>query len=394
MLQHFAQSLPETRVWDFFLPDIPCIGPCTNFEPHRHWANTKCSYDFASDVTKDANGNMIEKATGDDVTYYTYDVRNRLITVDDGVNYVQYEYDADNVRTAQIVNGNRTEYLVDKNRRYHQVLEERDDTGALLAEYSYGNQRIRMRRDGEDRFYHYDGQGSVTGLSDSTGAMTDTYTYSAFGNLVASTGISFNPYLYTGEAWDKEAGLEYLRARYYNPEIGRFMTMDPHPGSMMEPLSLNKYLYGNANPVMFVDPSGMFGIVSISISINIGSSLGSVALARYGEGIRKDGMTSDNKGYRFCRGSEQECVMPRTLAEIVKGVDEQKPWARKLGKLAACAQTAAAIYVAVSGRNAKFNHLQKSAARLIEKNSIPISRAAAQPGDLITYKKIPVETIS
>jgi large repetitive protein len=285
MLQHFAQSFPETRVWDFFLPGTPCIGPCTNFEPHQHWAKSKCSYDFASDVTKDANGNTIEKDVDGTVTEYTYDDQNRLLSVKPaeasgggGQATVEFTYDADGARVAKTVNGATTEYLLDKNQRYHQVLEERTDSGALIAEYVYGNQRISIKRGGEDRFYHYDGHGSTSELTDAAGLVTDEYSYEAFGNLIASTGIGVNPFLYTGEAWDSETGMEYLRARYYMPGIGRFLNMDMHPGNNQIPLTLNKYLYGNANPVMFVDPSGEFGIVSVSISICIAGALASVAI--------------------------------------------------------------------------------------------------------------------
>ena len=94
-------------------------------------------------------------------------------------------------------------------------------------------------------------------LTDETGTVTDSYTYDAFGKLIASTGTTSNFYLYSGERFDFDLGLYHLRARYYETDRGRFTTMDPHPGKIDEPISLHKYLYANADPVNFLDPSGL-----------------------------------------------------------------------------------------------------------------------------------------
>jgi RHS repeat-associated protein len=105
-------------------------------------------------------------------------------------------------------------------------------------------------------FYQYDGRGTVRMLTNSAGAVTDTYEYDAFGNLIASTGSTPNAYLYRGERYDSDLGLYYLRARWYNPVTGRFMTRDPYQGSIYDPASLHRYNYARANPVNFIDPSG------------------------------------------------------------------------------------------------------------------------------------------
>ena len=84
------------------------------------------------------------------------------------------------------------------------------------------------------------------------------------------------PYLYTGEQMDPDLGMYYLRARYYQPGIGRFWNMDSFEGRQGEPLSLHKYLYCHGNPINGVDPSGHeFSLGGISASSSIGSSLGS-----------------------------------------------------------------------------------------------------------------------
>jgi len=93
-------------------------------------------------------------------------------------------------------------------------------------------------------------------LTNSSGAITDTYEYDAFGNKVNPTGTTPNNYLYRGEQWDPDLGLYYLRARYYNPLTGRFMSRDPLDGNAKDPASLYKYLYASGDPVNLLDPTG------------------------------------------------------------------------------------------------------------------------------------------
>ena len=113
---------------------------------------------------------------------------------------------------------------------------------------------------GKLSFYGYDGHGSVRQLTDSTGAITDTYDYDAFGNLIASTGTSANNYLFAGEQYDSDLGLYYNRTRYLDVRQGRFWGVDTYEGDPQSPLSLHKYLYLSADPANRIDPSGRFGL--------------------------------------------------------------------------------------------------------------------------------------
>jgi RHS repeat-associated protein len=99
-------------------------------------------------------------------------------------------------------------------------------------------------------YFLYDGLGSTTELLDEAGAATDAYTYDVFGAVRASTGSSANDWLFTGEQHDADSGLYYLRARYYDPATGRFLSTDPIGAA--EP-----YAYVSNNPVNYVDPSGL-----------------------------------------------------------------------------------------------------------------------------------------
>jgi RHS repeat-associated protein len=124
-------------------------------------------------------------------------------------------------------------------------------------------------------FYGLDGHGSVRFLTDTTGAITDTYTFDAFGNLIASTGSTPNNYLYAGEQLDPSLGFYYLRARYMNPSSGRFWTLDTYEGSRYDSASLHKYLYASANPNNNTDPSGksVIGVVIAAALILVGGAI-------------------------------------------------------------------------------------------------------------------------
>jgi RHS repeat-associated protein len=105
----------------------------------------------------------------------------------------------------------------------------------------------------------HDGLGSARQLVDSTGGIVTSNAYDPFGVPLTGGGVS-NPYRYTGEAGDAEVELLYLRARYYQPEVGRFVTRDPWTGDVWRPETLNGYVYVGNNPVNYVDPSGRDGV--------------------------------------------------------------------------------------------------------------------------------------
>ena len=158
--------------------------------------------------------------------------------------------------------GVTTRYLVDdlNPTGYAQVVEELVG-GAVQRTYTYGLQRINQSQlvngTWTPSFYGYDGLGSVRALADATGAVTDTYDYDAWGNSVNTTGTTANVYRYRGEQYDADLNLYYLRARYFNPLTGRFLTRDPEEGDLQDPPSLHRYMYAADDPVNQADPTGM-----------------------------------------------------------------------------------------------------------------------------------------
>lgn len=133
-----------------------------------------------------------------------------------------------------------------------------------------------MERGGEIWYYIYDGHGSTRLLTNEAGQITDRYAYDACGNLLQKEGDTENDFLYTGEQYNANTELYYLRARYMDPSTGTFISMDSYQGSIYDPVSLHKYLYANANPVTYTDPSGYFSLVECSIAEGIQSTLNSI----------------------------------------------------------------------------------------------------------------------
>ncbi|MEC4811700.1 MAG: RHS repeat-associated core domain-containing protein [Scytonema sp. PMC 1069.18] len=238
--------------------------------------------------TYDNNGNTLTITNPNSQTVYDWDYENRLIEADitnaNGATETKYRYNTDGVRVSSITNGQETRYLIDALQPYAQVIEEYSPNGTVQAGYVYGLDLISQTRAGVQSNYHVDGLGSTRVLTNASGNVTDTYTYDAYGNLIGSTGNTVNSSLYTGEQYDSNLGEYYLRARYYDPGVGRFTARDPFEGFIIDPLSLAKYPYVHGNPVNMIDPSGLFGLgdaaaIGTILGILIGISL-YVGLAR------------------------------------------------------------------------------------------------------------------
>ncbi|HPT89939.1 MAG TPA: polymorphic toxin-type HINT domain-containing protein [Acetivibrio sp.] len=247
-------------------------------------ANNRLITEGQTVYTYDKNGNTLSRKTntGEEVTY-TYDYNNRLtkvvITGAVDASVVEYAYDVDGIRVQKVVDGtNITNYLVDANRLYAQVLEERDGKGNLIVSYVYGDDLISQKRGDNFSYYHYDGIGSTRVLTDKDGNVTDTYTYDSFGMLISWTGTTENDYLFTGEQYDANVNFYYLRARYMNPALGRFLTMDSWGGIITDPITLHKYLYADCDPVNKIDPSGHFSILGVMTAITITATIASIAI--------------------------------------------------------------------------------------------------------------------
>ena len=234
-------------------PLIPII-PSQNVT-YTHDAENRMTDAGGVTNTFDTNGNMT--ARGSDV--FTYDYNDRLVESTVGGVLTQYKYDGFGNRLVKIEGGTTTRYVQDINGSLNNVLAETDAAGAITAYYVYGLGLIsKVLPDGTAHYYHYDSRGSTIAITDAGENITDSYAYDPFGNVVNHLGTTANPFRYVGRYGliDEGNGLTYIRARYYVPELGRFITKDPLTGKDGDSQSLNRYVYAVNNPVMLVDISG------------------------------------------------------------------------------------------------------------------------------------------
>jgi len=217
------------------------------------------SYNTDDELSTDVYDNNGD-TTHSGANSFSYDSENHLMGMNAGT--VTLLYDGDGNRVAKTVGSVTTRYLVDdlNPTGLPQVVDELVG-GAVTRQYTYGLDRISENQfvggAWTPSFYGVDGGGSVRQLTNSSGTVTDTYEYDAFGNKVNSTGTTPNNYLYRGEQYDSDLSLYYLRARYYNPTTGRFLNVDSLAGD-----GQRRYEYAGANPVDGSDPSGNFVLAS------------------------------------------------------------------------------------------------------------------------------------
>ncbi|QOY86404.1 RHS repeat protein [Paludibaculum fermentans] len=264
------------------IPNLPTVG------------STYDNNDRLTSDTYDANGNTLASSGNS----YGYDFEDRLTRFNGGA--VTMVYDGDGNRVARTEGGVTTRYLVDEltPTGYAQVAEE-VQAGAVVRRYTHGAQRVSQTQlisgAWPSHYFGYDAGFSVRQLSDVAGAVTDTYAYDAFGNTIASTGSTPNVYLYRAEQYDAALGLYYLRARWYKPQSGMFLTADKYedqsPGTCdcvyrSAPESHfaapHLFSYTSHDPVNRMDPTGQkFLERALALSVLEGAESASTARQLY-----------------------------------------------------------------------------------------------------------------
>jgi RHS repeat-associated protein len=204
--------------------------------------------------TYDYNGNTLTKVTGSNTTSYAWDFENRMssVTLPGTGGTVSFKYDPFGRRIYKSSSSGTSVFAYDGGN----LIEETNSTGAVVARYEQTqniDEPLAMLRSSATSYYHADGLGSINSLSNSAGAIANTYTYDSYGNLTASTGSLVNPFRYTGREFDSETNLYYYRARYYDASTGRFLAEDP----ISFKGGANFYRYVKNNPVNLVDPFGL-----------------------------------------------------------------------------------------------------------------------------------------
>jgi len=225
----------------------------------------------------DANGNLASKTEPGKVSLYRFDPQNRLIDIRTDSTLAEAQTATPSVSYAYDAQGNRVKkggvqagsYLIDGTHSHAQVALE--TKGADSTAYVRGLQLIRQTRVNgsatQDLFPLQGHLGTSLGAVDADGNLVEQVDADAFGNLDQSTGLK-QTHLYTGQYWDQDAQLLYLRARWYDPKTGRFVAADPFEGYEENPSTLNRYSYAAADPAHRTDPSGLVTLTEMNKTVS------------------------------------------------------------------------------------------------------------------------------
>lgn len=232
-------------------------------------------------------------------TSYCYNLDNNLEKVIKGTTETSMEYYADGLRAKKEFNdtSKATSYVYNLS---GQLITEKQDIGStnITSNYVWGPDRALVKKDslGGEYYYLYNGHGDVVQMVDRNGNVVNNYNYDEWGNITLSNETVSNPFKYAGEVYDQETGLYYLRARYYDPTMGRFINEDTHwdnsnsiygdDGYQLSDVrfpdinairqSSNLYVYGLNNPMLYIDSSGEFAfLVNMAICGVIGAAVSS-----------------------------------------------------------------------------------------------------------------------
>jgi RHS repeat-associated protein len=263
----------------------------------------------------DNDGNLKSGTIGGASRSLVHNALNELTRIDSDT----FRYDADGLRVEAIRGGTTRQFVHDATSR--SLLEEHDAAGNVVGRYVYGLGLISRQDDqGEYRVYHYDSRGSTVVLTDVLGTITDCYAYDPFGQRLAQTGSTDNPFRYNGRdgVIDDDNGLYFMRARYYAPELMRFIQKDQVvAGSLRDTQSLNRYAFVQGNPIQLVDPNGDAVLATLAVIgvATLVSTVVAIAAACSGEGCReKDDGTLD---WAVIAGAGVEGAIGGSLAAII-----------------------------------------------------------------------------
>jgi RHS repeat-associated protein len=206
----------------------------------------------------DKNGSMTKKTLAADNTVYTYDGGRRLKDVSlNGTSQASFTYDGNGARTSKTTSTGTTAYVNDTH-ALTQVLQE--TKGATTLTYVPGvlQHDSSLAGNAQWSYFHQDAQNNRA-LTDNAASVGKRWEYDPFGSIRTQPGTANSDFQYAGEQRDSETGLINLRARYYDPALGRFVSRDVVSGRAGFPQSYNRYSYAYNNPLRYIDPSGYEG---------------------------------------------------------------------------------------------------------------------------------------
>jgi len=239
--------------------------------------------DQASGMTYDGVGNLLSDGT----TTYTYDAANRLLTTTISGTTTTYAYNGwgtlvqEQIQTGATIT--TTALILDERDGLPQVLGAIRSDGVTTL-YAYGSEGVHAQqtRTASSAAIHYtllDALGSIRALVTPAGAVARTIHYDAWGTVRHTTGTVATRLGYTGEWMGMVDGTVYLRARHYQPALGRFLQRDSFPGIPSSPQSLHKYTYAHNNPLKHTDPSG--NVIPVLLAVGVLIAVAEFSLSVY-----------------------------------------------------------------------------------------------------------------
>ncbi len=241
----------ETYTYDLVGNRLSSLG----VSPYNYNSSNELTSIPSGSYTYDNNGNRKTDPSG---AQYSWDFENRLtqVILPGTGGTVDFKYDpfGRRIQKAFTQNGTTTttDYLYDED----DLIETLSSSGSLLARFTHGygfDQPLQVLQSGTTSYYQSDALGSISSLSNSAGSLANTYTYDSYGKLTASSGTISNPFQYTGREFDSETGIYEYRARYYDQNVGRFVSEDP----INFEGGIDFYAYTLNNPSNWIDPFGL-----------------------------------------------------------------------------------------------------------------------------------------
>ncbi|MFK7767912.1 MAG: RHS repeat-associated core domain-containing protein, partial [Mariniblastus sp.] len=227
-----------------------------------------------SDYSYDENGQLVESISTDGTTIqYHWDSVGRLVEIvkskGSETSITGYEYDAFGGRVATIVDGVRTEHLIDYSGSLSRVVETLDADGNVIEATTFAQRPIEVHGISQSHQIVSDIFGDSQVLINNDGIRTGAGQYFAFGAPIGTEGDSALPSFYRGEKTDLESGLISLRARFLDPTTGRFLSRDTSEGDVGIPVTHHDYLYASNDPINSGDPTGLVSSLVETVVTNV-----------------------------------------------------------------------------------------------------------------------------
>ena len=259
------ENILKIEYYDYTTGTLGNVVDTINYTYDSTWKDKLLNYDGYS-FSYDSIGNpTIYRGTE-----VTWEKGRQLKSFNDGNTVIMsFEYNIDGLRTQKyfLYTDTTTNYLWSSGL----LMQQSDGTNTLNFVYAPDGTALSVNYNGSEYYYLYNLQGDVIALYNTIGTVVVKYTYDSWGKLISTTGSlastlgTLNPFRYRGYIYDEETELYWLRSRYYDPEIGRFLNADVYVSTGTGLNGFNLFAYCNNNPILFVDSNGNRPIVGTSI---------------------------------------------------------------------------------------------------------------------------------